>query len=404
MVSKNNKQVIYLFISSILGVLLGIGVSVLNTSSLSPTEYGNVRYVNNILVFIASLLLLSYYTSGSRLLALADSKEKSRRINGALVIILGFTIFISILIVYLCYFIHLIWSNYIVANLFLVAIPVCSAPLLLNYINTSFQGDNKIAGIALARLLPSLIYLIIGYWVYKSCGATAEKMILLQNGTAIFVLIIIIISTRPSFDCFKTILKKLNNENKKYGNHVYIGAIAAVSLSYLAGITLGLFDKNNIQVGYYTLALTISTPLSLLPSIIGTVYFKKFATQTLINKKVILVTLAISFLSLLLFVSIIKPVVLLLYKEEYLSVAKIASYLAIGTTIHGLGDMFNRFLGSHGEGKCLRNGAFICGAILVIGNFIFVYLWGVNGAVLTKILSSSAYATSMIYYYIKFIK
>ncbi len=60
-----------------------------------------------------------------------------------------------------------------------------------------------------------------------------------------------------------------------------------VASNYLAGITLGVFNEDNTEVGFYTLALTVTTPLSTLPAIIGTTYFKQFATQPCIPSKVL---------------------------------------------------------------------------------------------------------------------
>lgn len=401
---KHSKQVFVLYISSLLGVLIGVGISVLNTRYLSPGDYGDVRYVFNIISFVSSLLLFGYFVSGSRLLALSCDTNKNRRINGVMTYILIITIIVTILLMIVCYFIHLRWLNPKVASLFLISIPICGAPLLLNYINTSFQGENRIGGIALARLLPSLFYLIIGFCIYYNFGATSELMLLLQNGVAVIILLALIIYTKPSFKGIKESFVILKEENKKYGLHVYIGSIAAVSLGYLGGITLGVFNDDNVAVGYYTLALTIASPLTMLPSIVGTAYFKKFATQIAIGSKVFCSTLLISLLSLVAFILLIHPIVRLLYSEDYSVVAKFASYLAIGTTIHGIGDMFNRFLGSHGKGKELRNGAFLCGIILVIGNLLFVYWWGIYGAITTRIFSSGAYFFAMVYYYKQFTK
>ena len=47
-ISKSKKQIIYLYCSTIGGILMGVLVSVLNTHSLEPAAYGDVRYINNI--------------------------------------------------------------------------------------------------------------------------------------------------------------------------------------------------------------------------------------------------------------------------------------------------------------------------------------------------------------------
>ncbi len=76
---KHIKQSVVLFISSMVSVALGVATSVFNTSMLSPSSYGDVRYVNNIINFIASLLLFGYFVSGSRMLALSKDENRSRQ-------------------------------------------------------------------------------------------------------------------------------------------------------------------------------------------------------------------------------------------------------------------------------------------------------------------------------------
>ena len=401
---KHIKQSIVLFMSSILGVVLGLVTSVINTSMLDPSSYGDLRYVNNILNFMASLLLFGYFVSGSRMLALSKDDERSKRIRGVMVIILLIACVVMAASLVACYYIHREWLNPDVAKLFLYVIPVAPAPLLLNYVNTVFQGDNSIYKLSIARVLPHILYMIVVWAFIYNMNPNTFDILFIQNAVAVAVLSVLIYLTRPLFKGLATEYKELAEENKAYGIHIYIGSIAAVSLSYLAGITIGIFSKDNTDVGLYTLALTIATPLSILPTIIGTTYFKKFARQQCIDRSLLIGSVVLSVVSLLLFDILIEPAVKLLYDDSYLAVAEYARWLAIGTTIHGLGDMFNRFLSSHGKGKELRNGAFLCGATLLIGNIALVYLFGVNGAIATRIISSGAYCLTMILYYVRFLR
>lgn len=87
--TKQTKQVVILYASTLSGVLLGVVASIINTRFLSPADYGDVRYVQNIINFIASLLLFGYFLSGSRLLAISSGESESRRIRGCMIVILG---------------------------------------------------------------------------------------------------------------------------------------------------------------------------------------------------------------------------------------------------------------------------------------------------------------------------
>ncbi|MBQ6062298.1 MAG: hypothetical protein IJK87_01545 [Prevotella sp.] len=403
--TKTKKQVSVLYASSMIGIVVGVLVSILNTRNLAPAEYGDVRYVNNIISFFSGLLLFGYFISGSRLLALSQSEKETREIKGLLVTILMITNIILMVILFICGLIHHFFLAKEFYYLFYLTIPVCGGvALLLNYVNTSSQGDNSIYTIACARLLPSLAYLAIASLIYFQFGATRERMLLLNNGIHFLVLAIIIYLNKPSFNNLRQTFKKLHEENKKYGLQVYYGALTNVSVAYVAGMTLGLLNKDNTNVAFYTLALTISMPLQTLPQVIGTTYFKQFATQNYIPTKVIRFSLLLAAITLIAYIILIYPIVNILYNESYNIVALYASFLALGTTFQGLGDIFNRFLGAHGQGKSIRNTAFISGGIQIIGFTLGIYLWNINGAITTRILSSFIYFSIMVLYYKNFIK
>lgn len=403
-VSKSSKQIVVLYASSVIGLLFGVLCSVLNTRSLSPELFGDVRYVQNIISFVSSLLLFGYFVSGSRLLALSKDESYSRRIRGAMVAILLATIVVLSLVMLVLYVLSLFNGKENLTPLYLSSVFLGSNVILLNYVNTTAQGDNHIGRLAIARFLPSGVYLVIAFLVYRYFGCSPTLMISLFNGTAVLVLGWIIVSAKPSFHNLRESLKFLYEENKSYGFNVYLGSLAGVSTSYIAGITLGSFCADNANVGFYTLALSLATPLTMLPSIIGTTYFRRFAEENRINNKIFKYSVALTALSLIVFVAAIRFIVGILYDESYSVVAEYASWLAIGTSLHGFGDMINRFLGAHGQGRQIRNAAIICGLVIIFGSFLFVYFWNVNGAILTKNIGSLSYFLAMVVYYLKFIK
>lgn len=402
--TKQTKQVVILYASTLSGVLLGVVASIINTRFLSPADYGDVRYVQNIINFIASLLLFGYFLSGSRLLAISSGESESRRIRGCMIVILGGALVVLIAGILICTGLQFAQGKDHIAHLFLLSVPVCAYPLFLNYVNTTAMGDNHIKRLAAARLLPNLSYIPIAYLLYSQSGATSSRMILLQWGLASLILCLIILSTRPRFKRLSPIFRTLNKENKSYGLQLYYGSLAMVATNYIAGITLSLFGTDNTTVGFFTLTLTITTPLQMLPAIIGTAYFKQFATQPRIPHKVFQNTILLASATCILFILLIKPLVSFLYSEPYSIVSTYASWMAVGFSIHGVGDMINRYLGSHGQGKVIRNSSYFCGAIKISGYILFVYLWGINGALLTNVLSSGVYFAALLIYYSRFIK
>ena len=104
------------------------------------------------------------------------------------------------------------------------------------------------------------------------------------------------------------------------------------------------------------------------------------------------------------FVVFIRLIVRCFYPEPYALVGIYASWMAIGFSVHGLGDMINRFLGSHGDGRSIRNSSYACGLFKITGFVILVWLWDIEGALVTNVVSSCVYCAVLYYYYTKRVK
>ena len=397
--SKSKKQVLSLYISTVANIGLGVLISILNTRNLIPEDYGDVRYVSNLISLFSGFLLFGFFVTGSRLLAISKNRKEVQELKGVLFIILGVAVFLIMVIMLFTGLFHEFVLHKDYYHMFYISIPVCGNVLLLNYINTTSQGDNKIYLISLARMLPSLCYLLFGFLIYSIIDCTKELMLFLQNGIYILVLLIILYFEHPSFKNIVERWEQIKRENKLYGIQVYYGSLSNVTVQYIAGVSLGFFALDNKDVGFYTLALTISSPLATLPNIIATTYFKDFAVKNSIGKKIIYYTYFSSTIFCLFFVILIFPVVDFLYSSSYKDVAFYAAILALGSTFTGIADVYNRFLCAHGFGVEIRNSAFVSGLIQIIGYTFGIYILGILGAIYTRVFAAfSALLMQYIYY------
>src|SRR5690606_13396239 len=222
-------------------------------------------------------------------------------------------------------------------------------------------------------------------------------------GLGLIFLIFIVFRLKPKFNIDKSLFKAVLNENSTNGRPIYYGSLAGVATTNIAGFTISYF-LNNTQVGFYTLAMTVCSPLLIVPSVLGTTFFKKFATSEFIPKKVFLFSIIATIIALLIFFLFIEKVFLLFYSKDYFPVINIAKVLIFGFMLHGYGDLINRFLGARGKGKILRNVAFMVGFVNILGYLILVKYFGVMGAIITSIVASGLYLLMMYYYYLKFTK
>ena len=396
--SKSKRQVLALYAATFVGAILNFVASKVNTDVLDTVAYGNVRYVMNIIQLLSWVVLFGWFMSGSRLLALSNDPKRSARIRGMLICYLGVAAALLAVGTAVAGLLH----GAELRMLFLCALPVCFYPLLTNYMNTTAQGDNHIFRLALARVLPVMCFIPVALLVYRRVDVDSHTVLWLHWGVCSVVLVAIVISTCPSFRNLKPLFADIRKENRDYGIHLYYGSLAMVATNYLSGVTLGIFGDDNANVGFFTLALSLAQPISYLPGIVGTTFFKRFVHEPCIPRRVMWLTLAITLLSCLGFVLLIGPVVGL-YDASYHVVARYAAWLAVGFSLHGVGDMINRYLGSHGQGRSIRNSSFACGAVKIVGSFLLVWLWSVEGAVLTTVLSSAVYTLTLYLNYRRFV-
>ncbi len=192
--------------------------------------------------------------------------------------------------------------------------------------------------------------------------------------------------------------------NKRFGLDIYLGSIVASGSASLSGILIGYYGINNTQVGYYTLATLLVSPLSLIPNIIATVQFKKFAINDRIDNMTTTFTFVLSIILFILIYLLSDFLIKFIFGLEYIEAVPILKVLSLGYLLYGIGDFYNRFLLSKGRGKELRNASFLVGITLLLGNFLFIKYFGAMGASYARIASGLIYSLVIYYYYIKEIK
>lgn len=397
---KKARQIGSLYTSMVLGIIIGIGVSVINTRLLGPQQYGDLKFLQNLFAFVVTFLTLGVFVSGSRLLALKKNEQiKNQLVGNLLILASAISVVLIIALFIFSFFEGQIFHNELgrIIRIFSPLLFVFPFQLCLQNI---MQGDNRIYELSIFRLSPRILYLLAAIAFNYFVPLSLTSALGIQLLALALIILVMIIRFQPKFVNIKKNISIIWEENKTYGFHDYIGTLAGVASASLAGFSISYFIDNT-NVGFFSLALTTTMPLTMIPNAVGTTFFKDFANRDSIPKKTTAVTLVLSIGALIFFLLIIKKVILLLYSAEYSSVIPLAYLVSIGCIFHGFGDYINRFLGAHGKGKQLRNGAFAVGVSNVLGYILLVYFFGVKGAAITKLISGIIYCGMLYYFYKK---
>lgn len=407
---RNNqlfKQAFTLYTVNIIGIPLSIITSVIITRFLGPSSYGDYKFLFNIFNLSIVIFSLGFFQAGNRALVLNKDSQKAKEYYGAELIIIV-VLFLTMAFFLLGYaFFDRNINEKGLRNIFICLIPFSWMFFLVHYFEVLFQADNKIKLLARSRLFPQLAFFIAILIIYLSFFNYSGNRLTIIWGIFIFTQIIvflhIIYKINPLFKNLKTRIKEILFFNKTYGFNVYLGSICAVGFSQLTGVLISYFANNNSGVGYYSLAMTIAGPLSFIPNVIATTHYKEFSTRTSISRKLMLITITISLSALILILILVRPFIKLFYGIKFAPVISLSYLVCFGVILNGLADFLNRFLGSHGKGKSLRNSSIIVGFSLLILNITFIPHFGETGAAYTLFLSGLIYFLCMLWFYKKLI-
>lgn len=402
------RQVIRLFSVNFIGIPLGVITSIVVTKYLGTQGYGDYKFILSIFNFAVIIFTFGFFQAGNRALVLNNDKQKAKEYYGAeLAIIGGLFIIMSIFLIFYALYDSNIQEKQL-SHFLLYIIPFGWVFLLQKYYETLFQADNQINLLAKTRLYPKIGFLItatIVYFFFINKDFDRLSVIwLFYLITQVLVYSFVLYKLRISFRNIKIRLSEIWNYNKSFGFNIYLGSLFAVGFSQLSLIFISYFGIDNSGVGFYSLALTFSIPLAFIPNTIATTHYKDFSVQKYIPRKLILITLALSFSALIGLWIVVGPFVDFFYGKEFTSVIQLNFIVSIGVIAHGMADFFNRYMGANGKGKTLRNTSLIVGASILLGNLLLIPKWGEFGAAYTNILSGFIYLIVMVLYYVRFVK
>lgn len=397
------RQVIILYSANIIGIPLLIVTSIIVTRFLGPSSYGDYKFLTSLFNLVMVIFTFGFFQAGNRALVLNNSPEKARELFGAeLVILVVIFLIMALFLLGYAFFDDNI-SEKGLQRMLLMLIPFSWIFLMNRYCETLFQADNKINLLAAYRLLPRFLFFVLVLIMYHYFQDYTENKLGMIWGfyltAEIIMFLYVFCKVNPSFKNLRKHINEIWSFNKSYGFNVYVGTLFAIGFAQLTGVLISYFSNDNSGVGYFSLAITITMPLSFIPNVIATTHYKDFSVAASIPRRLFVITLMLSGFALVLTWLLVGPFIRIFYGSRFSPVISLTVIVSIGVALHGLADFFNRFLGSHGRGKALRNSSIIVGLSLMILNFTLVPIFGETGAAYTRVASGMIYVLCMYWFY-----
>jgi len=401
--SKNPRvlQPIALFGSMVLDMGLMFISGIITARLLGPANYGDLQFIRTVMSLLTLVVTFGIFYSGSRVLVTEADPQKCHEISGTIVFIsfvMGLIVCVAMaaLIYPADYFFHTNVGHIVIPLLpFFIGLCLDQAlPLIL-------QSTNRIYLLAIYSCAPAFLYILVTVTLSLLKLISTSSVLITFQVTTLLVNLLIVAYTKPSLVSIKYWWEEIKKRNKSYGFPVYRGALIALGTGYLNRLGISYW-VNNTAIGFFSLATNLTEPLKFLPNAIATSSFRRFAGETKISRKILLTSIAITLASLVVALVFYGAPLAWLYTSKFIQVSPMARALSVAAIFMGFGDMFNRFLGAHGQGKPIQNAAISFGVANALGIFVFVPYFGVWGAVITSVLAGSVYLLQMYLSYRRF--
>lgn len=393
------KQVFGLYSVNLIALPLTLITSILLARYLGPVKYGNYKFIINICSLLAVVVNVGLFQSASRALLLNNDKNKSGEIYGATLFL---TLWLSLIMAVGIGLIAIFYDDIETKSGLIAILPFAFVFLIIRITEVMLRADNKINLLSQFKIGSPLLYLLATLLLFFLLKTDSVNHVIWGYVASQIICIIYLVSRlNISFSNLKTQLQGLWSLNKSYGFHVYIGSLFSIGISYLNPVLVGLFSSDNTGVGFYSIAIAITSPLAMIPVTVATVFYRDFTNKESVPKKVLLATIGLSLAALVFLCVIAKPFVNIFYGNEYDMVVPLTLIASIGTLLYGFGDFYNYFFSANGKGKLLRNTSIIVGTGTLLTNLLFVPNHGAYGAAFAKVAGGLIYFITMLFFYYK---
>lgn len=374
------------------------------TKVTSRSGLGDYVFVLNLFLFLQIIFNFGIFYTLSKLMSSANDEYQMRRLYG--VGLFFVFIFWGVMSFGLAFYVCVsdVFSENVRQGI-MYLLPLSFVFILGSYSENLLQGSGRLDLLSIYRFFPKFLFCInLGLIYFCLVDIDAVMLLLLNVVTILVPVFYIVIKLRPTFDGWMQLSQEVLMVNKSFGLNVYIGAVVSVGASSSTGLLIGLLGEGNGDVAAYSLALQLASPLMLLPSVLGTSYFREFALSQGIERKLLYIVYLLGAVAIFVVFFISDFFVDLIFGVGYHDVAVLWRVLTVGTVLYGIADIYNKFLFTKGLSLFLRNTSFFIGFVIVIGNITLIPLLGTIGAAVTYAIAGLCFFCAVIIGYCKVIK
>ena len=399
-IPKTFQQVALLFASNIFLIVIGFGIKNIQTMKLGDIDYGKYAFFISIVSFLALFFRFGFFVSLRNLLAQNHNQQREKKLLG-----IGFIMAtinglgLCIVVWFLGFFVNELFQTDMAHSMQLFA-PLTIIFPFYYLVNSYGVGTNNVKIIASYSNLPKLLFLIMLLFFLNRL--TINIVIFFNLISTLIIILYFLFKLKPDFTNTRKYWGLLWLKNRKYGFYYYTGAIANQTTYKLDELFIAYF-KNTTLLGFYSLALLVASPMILMSQALNQSMYKQYSDLKRIPNKIFIYN-TIWLVSCIIFLYLFSDLIVgFLFGIEFKMVSTYVIYLSFALFFQGLSSPYS-FLAAKSKGKEIRNVAWAEAVANITGNIILIPIYGVEGAIITSIISKFINYSYFRYYYRKYLR
>ncbi len=354
MKTQLGKQTILFFSAQVLNALLGLATAYYLTSVLDATEWGRYTFLLSIVTIGSVVLDFGLNSAAKRLSAIAGETGERTVVASTLMFGLALGILFVAILAGFSLVLDSIFTNQSGSGAALLPI----LPFVLLYpayenIQTLAQGMNRISLLSFATVFPRILFLIMLFMYPDSVRLSASTALALFLLSVSIATVAGAVYLKPSFEHRRTALRNLYLEIREFGIHMYYGRAVDGVMSGFDRLIITQF--HGLQpTGFYGLAMTFVSPVSMFSRALSASAFKRFTVQPSIPQKTLYINAAGSVAAGIALVAGCITLLPVFFHRQYSDTLSVLPYLAAGAVLMGLNAPYHSFLMAKREGRALK--------------------------------------------------
>lgn len=396
--SELGRKTSLYFSALLLNALLGIVVYVMLTRAMDVASFGTYTFVMAFFIFFGMFFDFGIAPAGMRLMALQPgTSDPSRRIGALLALSLGVGMLFVLVVIAASFAVDVIFHRN-AGDIIFAASPLALVLPLQEMILSISQGSSRMKLMSVYLLLPRVLLIVLLAILLWSGGLNARIGVLATLSSMGLAAGLAAGYLRPTFSRLGEEVRLVFREVREFGREVYLGRVVDGMTTGLDKMLLSFFHGMT-PVGYYSIAMTMSTPISMFSKAISHSAYKRFVTDEGIARRLLVFNLLWCSIGALLLLAACQILIPLFFTDRYAASLAVLPWIVAGFALAGLNHPYHAFLAARRQGRAIRIMSISTSSVNIALNLLLIPIMSMTGAAIAFIATYGLNIIMNIHFY-----